>query len=131
MLVDDAKRKVHKESGGIRYVAGKIKTDPGNDVSPNAAEKKPAGQDWRRPQREAGKRKTLPMQSLSRKNQILATSYSPTGFCSTIGAGELNCRVRDGNGCFLLVMSAGKFYPCMGCLVCHPIWLLHPQNYIM
>ena len=82
---------------------------PGNDVSPNAAEKKPAGQDWRRPQREGGKRKTLPMQSLSRKNQILATSYSPTGFCSTIGAGELNFRVRDGNGCGLSAIVTRKY----------------------
>ena len=28
---------------------------------------------------------------------------------STIGAGELNCRVRDGNGCFTSAMATGNF----------------------
>ncbi len=34
----------------------------------------------------------------------LATTYSPTENCSTIGANELNFRVRDGNGCDLIAV---------------------------
>ncbi len=30
--------------------------------------------------------------------------------CSTIGAEELNCRVRNGNGCCLLAIITGKIY---------------------
>ena len=30
--------------------------------------------------------------------------------CSTIGAEELNCRVRNGNGCDLFAIATGKFY---------------------
>jgi hypothetical protein len=30
---------------------------------------------------------------------------------STIGAGGLNCRVRDGNGCFTSAMTTGIFAP--------------------
>ena len=30
--------------------------------------------------------------------------------CSTIGAEELNFRVRDGNGCDLFAIATGKFY---------------------
>ena len=43
-----------------------------------------------------------------RKQKILATTYSPTGNCSTIGAGELNYRVRDGNGCDLSAIVTRK-----------------------
>src|SRR5437660_5454557 len=38
-----------------------------------------------------------------------AASYSPTRRpCSTIGAGGLNGRVRDGNGCFPSAITAGN-----------------------
>jgi hypothetical protein len=38
-----------------------------------------------------------------------AASYSPTWQpCSTIGAGGLNGRVRDGNGCFPSAITAGR-----------------------
>jgi hypothetical protein len=38
-----------------------------------------------------------------------ATSYSPTWRpCSTIGAGGLNGRVRDGNGCFPSAIATGN-----------------------
>src|SRR5438128_7772814 len=38
-----------------------------------------------------------------------AASYSPTRRpCSTIGAGGLNGRVRDGNGCFPSAIAAGN-----------------------
>src|SRR5207247_3723345 len=38
-----------------------------------------------------------------------AASYSPTRRpCSTIGAGGLNGRVRDGIGCFLSAITAGN-----------------------
>src|SRR5215212_1788134 len=32
-----------------------------------------------------------------------------TNACSTIGAEGLNCRVRNGNGCFPLATATGKF----------------------
>ena len=39
-----------------------------------------------------------------------AASYSPVWRPrSTIGAGGLNCRVRDGNGCFTSAMATGNF----------------------
>ena len=39
----------------------------------------------------------------------LATTYSPTAICrSTIGAGGLNFRVRNGNGWILFAMTAVK-----------------------
>jgi hypothetical protein len=39
-----------------------------------------------------------------------AASYSPVRRPhSTIGAGGLNCRVRDGNGCFTSAMATGNF----------------------
>ena len=39
----------------------------------------------------------------------LATSYSPTAFRrSTIAAEELNCRVRNGNGCCLLAIVTSQ-----------------------
>ena len=39
----------------------------------------------------------------------LAATYSPTKqICSTIGAKELNFRVRDGIGCGLLAIATGK-----------------------
>ena len=42
-------------------------------------------------------------------DQAPAASYSPTGRpCSTIGAGGLNGRVRDGNGCFPSAIATGK-----------------------
>jgi hypothetical protein len=58
--------------------------------------------------------KTLPGRISSRNGLpenklILATSYSPTKNRSTIGAGELNCRVRDGNGCGLSAIITRKF----------------------
>ena len=41
-----------------------------------------------------------------------ATSYSPMAFRhSTIAAGKLNGRVRNGNGCFLPAMVTGKNAP--------------------
>ena len=33
---------------------------------------------------------------------------------STIGAEGLNCRVRDGNGCFTFAMATGNFVPQSG-----------------
>ena len=36
--------------------------------------------------------------------------------CSTIGAKELNFRVRDGNGCFLFAITAEKLYFVFGVL---------------
>ena len=40
---------------------------------------------------------------------IPATTYSPRGFPpSTIGAGGLNFRVRDGNGCDSAAMATGN-----------------------
>src|SRR5262249_52960405 len=41
--------------------------------------------------------------------RIPATSYSPTRRpCSTIGAGGLNYRVRDGNGCVPSAIATGN-----------------------
>jgi hypothetical protein len=41
-----------------------------------------------------------------------AASYSPTpSGGSTIGATGLNCRVRNGNGCFPRAIATGKFFP--------------------
>ena len=34
----------------------------------------------------------------------------PQETCSTIGAGKLNFRVRDGNGCFLSAIATGKAF---------------------
>jgi hypothetical protein len=32
---------------------------------------------------------------------------------STIGAEGLNCRVRDGNGCFTFAMATGNYADCL------------------
>ena len=44
---------------------------------------------------------------------------------SIFGTEKLNCRVRDGNGCVLLVISTRNLYKLFKCI------RMHPQNYIM
>ena len=46
------------------------------------------------------------LEDYSRRRPTLPHSY----LCSTIGAEGLNCRVRNGNGCFPLAKTTGKLY---------------------
>ena len=50
-----------------------------------------------------------------RRRPTLPHSYP----CSTIGAEELNFRVRDGNGCFLFAITTEKTY----ILIAKKIWI--------
>ena len=46
---------------------------------------------------------------LAPRKKIPATFYSPTRYPrSTLDAEALHCRVRNGNGCYLLAMATGK-----------------------
>ena len=52
-----------------------------------------------------------------------AASYSPTGRpSSTIGAGGLNYRVRDGNGCDPSAIATGNSFAANNCV--WRIWLV-------
>tara|TARA_B100000676_G_C17299071_1_gene446267 strand:+ start:62 stop:274 length:213 start_codon:yes stop_codon:yes gene_type:complete len=54
--------------------------------------------------------KKAPQELLGGLKITPAATYSPTGkTCSTIGAGRLNFRVRDGIGCSPAAITTGKW----------------------
>ncbi len=60
---------------------------------------------------EGQKKREPPATFRSQGARILAITYFPTPIeCSIIGAAELNCRVRKGNGCFLRAMVARNLF---------------------
>ena len=103
LIQEDALRHPHPRLSGFR---------PSTGAGSRAAPRPPGKRDGARRDSDYSKKEEGRRPFGRRPSKNPAASYSPTGAsCSTLGDGALHFRVRNGNGCCLPSMAAGKTRP--------------------